>query len=158
MIKAEKQGMKIIGIAVVLTALVSTYFGLTRRVKAQNVLTNVPYSCTITVSTNTTTQCQPVPGVGLRLYVQSYQIMITAAGTATTIGLNDGTGTNCAGSTAALTPTYANTAATPINTIGLFVNFSGSGLVVPFNSAVCAVQAGTTAGTNVITINGYIGQ
>lgn len=128
------------------------------RVEAQNVTTNVPYSCTVTLSSLTTTQCQPVPGTGLRLYVQSYQLFFSVAGTTTTVGLNDGTGTNCASATAALTPTYPNTTVTPVGNAGVFVNFGGAGLVVPFNSAVCVVQAGTTTGTVVATVNGYIGQ
>jgi hypothetical protein len=118
---------------------------------------NAPYSCMITLSTNTTTQCQPAPGTGFRNYVQSYQIVTTALGSATTIGLNYGTGTNCGTGTTALTAVYPNTTATPANSNGVLVNFSGSGLVVPFANAVCGVQAGTTAGTSFITINGYVG-
>ena len=137
----------------------SWYFStLAPPAKAQNTLAQVPYSCTITLSTNTTTQCQPVPGVGLRNYVQSYQLFFSVAGTTTTVGLNDGTGTNCASSTVALTPVYVNTTATPVGANGIVVTFGGAGLQVPFNTAVCAVQAGTTAGTAVVTVNGYIGQ
>src|SRR6266436_408807 len=113
-----------------------------------------PFSCTITLSTNTTTQCQPVAPAGFRNYVQGYQFLTTAAGTTTTVGLSDGTGTNCGTGTVALTPVYPDTTTSPANSTGVTVTLGGSGLVPPAGAAICGVQAGTTPGTVVVTVNG----
>jgi hypothetical protein len=120
--------------------------------------TVTPYSCTITISSNTTTQCQPIPTVGgLRNYIQSYELYTTVAGTTDTIGLTSGTGTNCASNTAAMTPTYADTTITPANSAGVAVQLGGSGLVPNVGYAICAVMAGTTAGTVQVMVQGYVG-
>ena len=117
---------------------------------------NAPFSCTITMSTATTTQCQPAPGTGFRNYIQSYQIFTTAAGTTNTITIEGGTGTNCASNVTVLTPAYPPTTISPANSPGVLVTLGGSGLVPPTADALCAVQS-ATAGTATITITGYVG-
>ena len=126
--------------------------------QAQTPSATTPFSCTVTLSTNTTTQCQIAAPGKLRNYVQGYQIVTTTAGTTTTVGINYGTGTNCGTGTTALSPVYPNTTITPANSAGTLANLGGAGLVPPVANAVCAVQAGTTPGTSVVTIWGYIGQ
>lgn len=116
-------------------------------------------NCTVTLSTNTTTQltnCGPPAststGQALRLYITDIQLNTTTAGTATTIQLKDGTGSNCATGLANLSAiTYANTA------VGLqtFAGFR-TPLIAPLSSAVCATQAGTTPGTTVVEVHGFI--
>jgi len=113
-----------------------------------------PYSCTVTISAINAVSCQPAPATGLRNYVQSYQIFTSTAGTATTITVTDSA--NACTTNANLTPSYANTAVTAVGSNGIFVNFDGSGLVPPTATAICVAQAGTTAGTSTVTVNGFI--
>lgn len=114
------------------------------------------FNCSVTLSTNTTTQCQPAPtvinGVPVRLYVTDFQINTTTAGTATTITLKTGTGTNCATGTANLsTINYADTVVGLQSILGM-----RTPLISPLQSAVCATQAGTTPGTVTIEIHGFL--
>ena len=111
-----------------------------------------PWSCFITLSTNTTTQCQAAAAAGTRNYVMSALLYTTTAGTSTTVALEFGTGTNCGTGTTALTPAFPNTA------LGLTLDatFPVAGLT-PATTAteICAIQAGTTAGTTVVLLTGF---
>jgi len=114
------------------------------------------FSCSVTLSTNTTTQCQPPPttiaGVPARLYITDFQINTTVAGTATTLQLKTGTGASCAGATANLSAIlYPNTTVGIQNILG-----TRTPLVAPIQSAVCVTQAGTTAGTSLVEIRGFL--
>lgn len=114
------------------------------------------FNCNVTLSTNTTTQCQAAPttinGQAVRLYVTDEQINTTTAGTGTTIQLVDGTGSNCGTGTANL-----SAIAVPNTTVGL-TSFLGmrTALIAPQGAAVCAKQAGTTPGTSIVEIHGYL--
>lgn len=113
------------------------------------------FNCAVTLSTNTTTQCQgitaTISGVSVRPYVTDFQINTTTAGSATTLQLKTGTGTNCGTSTANLSAiTYANTAVGLQNIIGF-----RTPLIGPLASEVCVTQAGTTAGTSVVEVHGF---
>ena len=102
-----------------------------------------------TLSTNTTTQIIAAPAAGLRFYVTGVTFNTRTAGTATTVQVVYGTGTNCATGTTGLSPTFANTAA------GVVSLNLGTGLVPPAANAICAAQAGTTAGTTDVLVSGY---
>lgn len=116
------------------------------------------FSCSVTLSTNTTTQLTgcgaptTVNGVPVRLYVTDVQVQTTTAGTATVVQLKTGTGVNCATGTANLSAiNYADTA------IGLQTFFGmRTPLVAPLQSAVCATQSGTTAGTVVVEVHAFL--
>lgn len=114
------------------------------------------FVCSVTLSTNTTTQCQApsttINGVAVRPYVTDFQINTTTAGTATTIQLRAGTGSNCGTGTISLSQIfYPNTTVGITSVLGmrtpLFPNVT--------QQAVCATQAGTTPGTSVVEIHGY---
>lgn len=111
--------------------------------------------CTITLSTNTTTLCQTsattINGIAARSYVSDYQINTTTAGTATTIQLITGTGTNCGTGTANLSAIAFPNTTVAITSAGPF----RSALFTPLQSEVCVKQAGTTAGTSVIEVHGF---
>jgi len=114
------------------------------------------FACNVTLSTNTTTTCQPatttINGVAVRAYVTDFQINTTTAGTATTIQLKTGTGANCGTGTANLSAIlYPNTVVGITNILG-----TRTPLVAPLQNAVCATQAGTTAGTSVVEIRGFL--
>lgn len=115
------------------------------------------FNCTVTMSTKTTTTCQTAPstinGVPVRLYVTDFQINTAAAGgTTTTLQLQTGTGSNCATATAALSAiTYPNNTAGLTSILGM-----RTPLIAPLQSAVCVIQAGTTANTSVVEIHGFI--
>lgn len=110
------------------------------------------FVCTVTLSSNTTTQCQAAPGSGLRVYITGFIINTTTAGTATTVQPIEGTGTNCGSSTANLSAiAYPNTS------VGITsVEYPRVGLVPTAAEAVCFKQAGTTAGTSVVEAYGVI--
>ncbi len=94
--------------------------------------------------------CQAAAGTGLRSVVTDFQINTTTAGTATTIKLVYGTGTNCGTGTTDLSTAYPNTAVGVASYLGWT-----TGLVPGAATAICAAQAGTTAGTSVVWIAGY---
>lgn len=116
------------------------------------------FSCSVTLSTNTTTQLTgcgaptTVNGVPVRLYITDVQVQTTTAGTATVVQLKTGTGVNCATGPANLSAiNYADT------TIGLQTFFGmRTPLVAPLQSAVCATQSGTTAGTVVVEVHAFL--
>lgn len=111
--------------------------------------------CDVTLTTVATTQCLAAPGtingVPVRAYVTDIQIYTSAAGTATTVSLRTGTGTNCASNALALTQMqYANTTVGMTSAIGFRTPF-----VAPLQTAVCAVQTGTTPGTSIVELHGF---
>lgn len=114
------------------------------------------FVCNVTLSTNTTTQCQAAPttinSVPVRAYVTDFQINTpVAGGSATTLQLKTGTGTNCGTGTANLSAiTYPNNTAGLTNILGM-----RTPLIAPLQSAVCVTQAGTTANTSTIEIHGF---
>lgn len=127
-----------------------------RQIVAADAAPGNQFNCSVTLSTNTTTICQAAPtsinGIPVRLYVTDFQINTTTAGTATTLTLVQGTGANCVTGTSNLSAiTYANT------TVGL-QNLLGqhTPLVSNLQSEVCVTQAGTTPGTSVVEIRGYL--
>jgi hypothetical protein len=114
------------------------------------------FTCSVTLSTNTTATCQPAPtlinGVAVRNYVTDFQIQTTAAGTSSTVTLVTGTGTNCGTGTANLSSiVYPLVAATINNVLGLRTPF-----IAPLQSQVCATQGGGTAGTVTVEIHGFL--
>jgi hypothetical protein len=114
------------------------------------------FACNVTLTTNTTTQCQAAPttvaGVNVRLYVTDFQINTTTAGTATTLTLKTGTGSNCGTGTLNLSAiAYPNTTIALTNVLG-----ARTPLVAPTQNAVCVTQAGTTPGTSVVEIRGFL--
>ncbi|HEY3972322.1 MAG TPA: hypothetical protein VGM18_04910 [Candidatus Sulfotelmatobacter sp.] len=109
-----------------------------------------PFSAFITLSTNTTTQIEATPGAGLTLYVTNVVFNTRTAGSATTLQLVQGTGTNCATGQTTLTPTFPDTA---VSVSQLNLN---SPLVPVAANAICATQAGTTAGTADVLITGFV--
>lgn len=110
-----------------------------------------PFTCTVTLSTNTTTQCKAAPAAGLKAYVTDFQLNTTTAGTATTVTLTYGTGSNCGTGTTALTAiNYPNTTTGITNVLGV-----RTPLLPAAANAVCATQAGTTPGTTVVEIRGF---
>jgi hypothetical protein len=115
------------------------------------------FSLSQTISTNTTTQIVPaittINGVPVRIYVTDVILDTTTAGTATSIQLKFGTGSNCGTGTGNLSAvTYADTAvsgaAPTINTFRIPYQ-------APLNNAVCATQAGTTPGTVIVELHGF---
>lgn len=108
-------------------------------------------SAFITLSTNTTTQVIAAPASGYHFYVTGVQLNTTTAGTGTTVQIEYGTGTNCASSPTALTPAYSNTATGVVS----YTFHPNSPLIPGLATAICAVQAGTTAGTTQVLIVGY---
>jgi hypothetical protein len=118
------------------------------------------FSCSVTLTTNTTTQltgCGAPSATGanstpVRLYITDIQINTTTAGTATTLQLKNGTGSNCATGTTNLSVIlYPNTA------IGLLtVPGFRTPLVSPLSTALCLTQAGTTPGTSTAEVHGFI--
>lgn len=120
-----------------------------RQVVVQDAVGANQQTCNVTLTTNTTTQCQGAPPAGLRWYITDFQINTTTAGTATTVSLKNGTGTNCGtGQTSPSAINYPNTTVAITNILG-FRTPIGS----PLGAAVCAAQAGTTPGTSVVEIH-----
>ena len=124
----------------------------------QDALGSNQVTCNVTLSTNTTTQlancsqATTVNGVAVRFYITDIQLNTTTAGTATTVSLVTGTGTNCGTGTTSLTAmNYPNTVVGIQNIVGY-----RTPLVTPLQTAVCAIQAGTTAGTTVVEVHGFL--
>jgi hypothetical protein len=113
------------------------------------------FVCNVTMTTNTTTQCQAAPttinNVPVRAYVTDFQINTTTGGTTSTIQLKTGTGSNCGTGTTNLSAiTYADTVISTTSVIGM-----RTPLFAPLQSAVCVTQAGAVAGTSVVEIHGF---
>jgi hypothetical protein len=126
-----------------------------RQIVAQDAQFPNQFVCSVTLSTNTTTQCQGAPtvinGVPVRAYVTDFQINTTAGGTTSTIQLKTGTGSNCGTGTANLSAiTYADTVVSITSVIGM-----RTPLFAPLQSAVCVTQAGAAAGTSVVEVHGF---
>jgi hypothetical protein len=114
------------------------------------------FNCSVTLTTNTTLVCQPIPasvnGVSLRAYVTDFQLNTTTAGTATAITLQYGQGGNCATGTANLSAiAYPNTSTGIVSILGV-----RTPLVPAASNAICATQAGTTPGTTVVELRGFL--
>jgi hypothetical protein len=117
------------------------------------------FTCSVTLSTNTTTQLTGcgAPGslgnnVPVRLYITDLQVETTTAGTATVVQVKTGTGSNCASNTANLSAITYSTATVGLQTVTGF----RTPLVAPLQSAVCAAQSGTTAGTVVVEVHAFL--
>lgn len=125
---------------------------LGRQAVAQDALGANLFSCTVTLSTNTTTQCTNLPpSSAVRAYITDFQINTTTAGSATTIQLVTGTGANCVTGNANLSAiAYPNTTVGIQSILGV-----RTPLAAPAGAAVCAKQAGTTAGTSVVELRGF---
>lgn len=117
------------------------------------------FVASITISTNTTTQIQAAPttigaggvSVPVRAYVTDFQINTTTAGTATTLQLKAGTGSNCGTGTVNLSGILY-----PDTTVGIqSVLGTRTPLIPPLQSAICVTQAGTTPGTATVEIRGF---
>jgi hypothetical protein len=108
------------------------------------------FSAFIQMTTNTTTQIEAAPAASTFAFVTGVYYITTVAGTSTTVQLEYGTGTNCATSPVAMMPAVPNTA------VGNVAFMFGTPLVPAAANAICAVQAGTTAGTTSVLITGYI--
>lgn len=109
-----------------------------------------PFTCSVTMSTATTTQCQAAPSAGFTAYVTHVAMGTTTAGTTSSLQVKYGTGSNCGTGTTALSPTYPNVA------IGSVIDDIGQGAYIPAAAnAVCVTQT-ATAGTSVVTISGFI--
>jgi hypothetical protein len=113
------------------------------------------FVCSVAISTNTTTQCQPAPttinSIAVRAYVTDVQINTTTQGTTSTLQLKTGTGTNCGTGTANLSAiTYSSAVASLISMLDF-----RTPLFAPLQSAVCVTQAGAVAGTAVVEVHGY---
>jgi hypothetical protein len=113
------------------------------------------FNCSVTLTTNTTATCQAIPvsvnGVAVRAYVTDFQLNTTTAGVGTAITLQYGTGGNCAGGTNLSAIAYPNTSTGIASVLGV-----RTPLIPALSAAICATQAGTTAGTTVVEIRGFI--
>jgi hypothetical protein len=126
-----------------------------RQVISQDAQAPNQFVCSVTLSTNTTTQCQAaattINNVPVRAYVTDFQINTTTAGTTSTIQLKTGTGSNCGTGTANLSAiTYNDTVLGLTGVIGM-----RTPLIAPLQTAVCATQTGAVAGTSVVEIHGF---
>lgn len=114
------------------------------------------FTCSVTLSTNTTSTCAAaattINGVNVRNYITDFQIQTTTAGTGTTITITTGLGGNCGTGTSNLSAiSYPNTTIGIQNVFGM-----RTPLVAPLGQAVCATQAGTTPGTSVVEMHGFL--
>lgn len=112
-----------------------------------------PISCTITFASATTTQCAGAATGTFVYYITDVAVASQATNTAGTITVENGTGTNCNTSIAAISPPY--------NISGASVNFSDHFQVPLFGSLslseLCVKATGTTV-AEVVYVNGYLGQ
>jgi hypothetical protein len=107
-----------------------------------------PYQCRVTAAT-VTTECQAAPGVGLRNYVTDVTVS-NNVGTAQTLKLVTGTGSNCATGTADLTHAVRFGAA-----VGNWDHSDATPPRPPAASAVCVAPSAATSFS--ATITGFIG-
>jgi hypothetical protein len=118
------------------------------------------FSCSVTITTNTTTQltgCGAPTTVGanstpVRLYITDIQLNTTTASTTGTLQFKNGTGANCATGTTNLSAIlYPNVAVGITNILG-----TRTPLVSPLQSALCVTQASGVAGTTTVEVRGFI--
>ncbi len=126
-----------------------------RQIVAQDAQFPNQFVCNVTLSTNTTTQCQAPPttinNVPVRAYVTDFQINTTTGSTTGTLQLKTGTGTNCGTATANLSAiTYSDVTPGLTNVLGM-----RTPLIAPLQSAVCVTQASAVAGTAVVEVHGF---
>lgn len=114
------------------------------------IATTNPWNCTVTLSSNTTTQCQAAPSTG-KNYVTGFIMNTTTGGTTgSTIQPIMGTGSNCGSSTANLSAiAYPNTSVAVVG-----VAYTITPLIPTALFAICFKQAGGTAGTTVVEAYG----
>lgn len=105
------------------------------------------YQCLVTAVT-AATQCQAAPAAGLRLYVTDV-VFSNNVGTAQTMKLVTGTGSNCASSTADLSHAVQFGAA-----VGNFDKMFITALQAPAASAVCVTPSAATSVS--ATVVGFI--
>lgn len=113
------------------------------------------FVCNVTLSTATTTLCQPAPttinNIPVRAYVTDFQINTTASGAGSTLQLKTGTGTNCGTGTANLSAIlYSGAAVALQNAFGI-----RTPLFTPLQNEICVAQVGATPSTSVIEIHGF---
>jgi hypothetical protein len=106
------------------------------------------FVCRVTAVT-AATQCQAAPGAGLRAYVTDVTVS-NNVGTAQTIKLVTGTGTNCATGTADLTHAVQFGAA-----VGNWDHSYATPLQPPAAAAICVTPSAATSISG--TIAGFIG-
>lgn len=126
-----------------------------RQIIAQDAQAPNQFVCSVTLSTATTTQCQPAPttinNVPVRAYVTDFQINTTTAGAGSLLQPVTGTGANCGTGTANLSAiTYSGAAVALQNVFGM-----RTPLIAPLQSAVCVKQTGATPSTSVVEIHGF---
>ena len=113
------------------------------------------FVCNVTLSTATTTLCQPAPttisNVPVRAYVTDFQFNTTTAGAASTLQIKIGTGTNCGTGTANLSAIlYSGAAIALQNAFGI-----RTPLFTPLQTEICVAQVGATPSTTTVEIHGY---
>lgn len=113
------------------------------------------FVCNVTLSTATTTLCQPAPttisNVPVRAYVTDFQINTTTAGAGSTLQLKTGTGSNCGTGTANLSAIlYSGAAIALQNAFGM-----RTPLFAPLQTEICVAQVGATPSTTTVEIHGY---
>jgi hypothetical protein len=108
-----------------------------------------PFQCRVTAAT-VATECQAAPAAGLRNYVTDV-VVSNNVGTAQTLKLVTGTGTNCGTGTADLTHAVQFGAA-----VGNWDHTYSTPLKPPTASAVCVTPSAATSYS--ATIVGFVGQ
>lgn len=111
------------------------------------------WSCPLTNIGTTLTECQPVPGANLRLYITD---IVNQSNTATAglFTLRYGTGTNCGTGTGNVFFFSASALlASPANTLAPNKITFMTPIAVPVNNAICVL--GVVTNTTNIQINGY---
>jgi hypothetical protein len=119
------------------------------------------FTCSATISTNTTTQLCAIPttinGVSVRLYITDMQINVTVAGTASTLTLVQGTGATCASNQTNLSAiVYPTTVVSTLATLNGPAMGPRTPLIAPVGAGVCATTAGTGAATLTIELRGFL--
>lgn len=107
-------------------------------------------SAPTSISTNTTTQIVAAPAAGFFANVTDLWFNVTTAGSATTLQLVYGTGSNCATGQTALSISIPDIAT------GVQHFHFTMPLVPAVSNAICIQQAGTTAGTASVQVAGYV--
>lgn len=128
-----------------------------RQIIAQDAQAPNQFVCSVTISTATTTQCQPaattINGVPVRAYVTDVQVNTTTTGTASAVQLKTGTGTNCGTSTANLSAITYSTVTAAAPALASFLGMR-TPLIAPLQTAVCVTQTGTP-GTATVEVHGF---
>lgn len=112
------------------------------------------WTCALDAIAATLTQCQAVAPTGYRHWI-THVIAVSTTTTASTFAIRQGTGTNCATSTAGLLPgaSTSRTYVLPASTAAAFQASSVSGVGAIAGNAICVIGAATN--TTNISISGY---